>query len=257
MGRAALLTFGLLLPSSAAFAQSDAGPSSASADAGVSASADNKSPSTVLTYYGLRKLELDPNVSDEEKLREWQAFIERAAEQVEYAKGAVARWKDAARLRVVEQVQAADRNAELSNKEKIDSWNRIVELYPKSGEAKIAKKRIAFWRAAETKRLVEAAESVEKSGSTKVERVKAWVAVFDWVDNGPEKKAAQKRIAALQAQLYAEAESLDKIKRVDDQTKLAVWRDVLAGSPTPPQKQTAERRIAELEADLARARAGK
>jgi hypothetical protein len=242
--------------SGVAFAQSDGGAGSTAADAGAGAPAsDEKKPGTVLTYYGLRKLELDANVSDEEKLREWQAFIERATEQIAYAKSAVARWKDAARLRVVEQVQAADRSAEVSAKEKIEGWQRIVELYPKSPEAKVAKKRIAHWRTVETKRLVEAAEEVERSHGSKVDRVRAWKAVAGWVDNGPEQKAALKRITALQEQLFAEAVSLDKIRRVDDQTRLAVWRDVLEGSPTPQQKEAAERRIQELEAELAKARA--
>lgn len=247
-----------LLVTTPAWAQQDAGAKpEATPEPGVSREAEGRAPGTVLTYYGLRKLELDPSVSDEEKLREWQAFIERANEQIVYARGAILRWKDAARIRVVEQVQGADRSPDVSNQEKIAGWKRILELYPKSAEAKIAKKRIAHWRVAETKRLVEAAEEVERSHGSKVERVKAWKAVAEWVDKGPEKRAALKRIGALQQQIFAEAESLDKIRRVDGETKLAGWRDVLSGSPTAQQKALAEKRIAEINAELEKARAGR
>jgi len=203
---------------------------------------------TGYTYYGLRKLELDSNVSDEEKLKEWQAFLKRTDEQVAYAKKAVERWKNAARLRVIEAVQNADKDPNLGPRDKMERWDRLAELYPKTSEASLAKKRSAYWRTAETKRLVEAADKVERSGAPKFERVRAWVAVLDWVDKGPEAKAAQKRIDALQEQLFSEAQSLDKIARVDAATKLAVWKDVLKGSPSAAQKKLAEQRIAELEA---------
>ena len=206
---------------------------------------------TVYTYYGLRKLELDPSVSDEEKLTEWEAFITRANDQIAYAKAAVERWKNAARLRVIESVQNDDRDPKLTPRDKKQRWERLVKLYPRSREARTAKRRIAHWRAAETKRLVEAAEEVERSGAPKVERVKAWQAVADWVAAGPEARAARKRIKALQDQLFAEAKSLDRIGRVDGATKLAVWKDVLAASPTAAQRRTAERRVRELEAAAA------
>ncbi|MCC7385319.1 MAG: hypothetical protein IT384_25950 [Deltaproteobacteria bacterium] len=212
-----------------------------------------RAPGTVLTYYGLRKLELNGTISDEEKLKEWQAFIARATEQIEYAKKAIERWKDAARLRVIEQVQATDRSADAPAKEKIDGWARLLELYPKSPEAKLAKKRIAHWRTTEIQRLVQAAEEVERSRASKVDRVKAWRAVAEWVKQGPEERAAVKRITALQAQLFEEAQSLDKIPRVDSETKIAVWRDVIAGAPTKEQRTAAEHRIAELEAEVAKA----
>jgi hypothetical protein len=237
---------GGVAPGRDAAAPADGGPK-------VVGEESQRAAGTVLTYYGLRKLELDAAVSDEEKLKEWQAFIERATDQIAYAKKAVERWKDAARIRVIEQVQNADRNPEIAAKEKIEGWSRLLELYPRSAEAKIAKKRIAHWRATETQRLVEAAEEVEKSRATKVDRVRAWQSVADWVQAGPEQRAAVKRIQALQTQLYAEAESLDRIPRVDAQTKIAVWRDVLAAAPSKEQRAMAERRIAELEAEVAKA----
>src|SRR5262245_54331166 len=75
-----------------------------------------KKSGSVLTFYGLRKLEEDPNVSDEEKLKEWQAFIERANQQIQYAKKSVDRWKNAARLRLIEAAKNADRDLKTSPK---------------------------------------------------------------------------------------------------------------------------------------------
>src|SRR5262245_14753468 len=207
-----------------------------------------KKSGSVLTFYGLRKLEEDPNVPDEEKLKEWQAFIDRANEQVQYAKKAVDRWKNAARLRLIEAAKNADRDAKVSPKDKIGQWKEVDRLYPKDAEARTAKKRIAFWTQEETKRLVKEAEEVERSRRTKVDRIRAWMEVLAWIDQGPEAKAANKRIDSLQEQLYSEAQSVDAIARVDDKTKLAAWRDVLAGRPNEKQLRAAERRVAELEA---------
>ncbi len=226
----------LVTASPTAFAEGEDGESSAKPAKG-----------TVYTYYGLRKLELDPTVTDEDKLREWEAFIDRTKEQVAYAKKAIERWKNAARLRVIESVQNADTDPNLTPREKMDQWKRLSTLYPKSREARVARKRIAHWRSAETKRLVETADEVERANGPKAERVRAWRAVAVWVKNGPEAKAARRRIGALQKQLFVEAQSLDKIGRIDPETKLAVWKDVLAGMPTPKQRKVAERRIAELE----------
>lgn len=200
----------------------------------------------ILTFYGLRKLEHDTAVSEEEKLREWEAYIERAKQNIEYAKTAVERWKKAARARVIEGVQKDDHDPKLRPSEKMERWKRIVSLYPRSKEASLAQKRIAFWRSIETKLLVEAAEEVERERGSKVERIRAWSKVSDWVGRGPEQRAAIKRITALQSQLFAEAKSIDKIARVDSATKLASWRDVLAGAPTPPQQRLAEERVKEL-----------
>ncbi len=209
---------------------------------------DGKKGGTVLTFYGLRKLEEDPQVGDDEKLKEWQAFIERATEQIQYAKKAVDRWKNAARVRLVETARNSDRDPKLEAKEKIRHWEEVVRFYPKDPEARAAKKRIAFWTQEQTKKLVEAAETVERERRPKVERIKSWLEVLAWTSEGPEAKAANKRIDGLQQQLFSEAQSVDSIARVDDKTKLAAWRDVLAGRPTAPQEKLASRRVAELEA---------
>lgn len=209
-----------------------------------------KKPGTVLTFYGLRKLEQDPDVSDEEKMREWKAFIERATEQIGYAKKAVDRWKNAAKIRVVEAASKADQDPDVLPRTKVDKWKEVVTLYPKSREARQARKRAAFWMAAETKRLAEAAESVEKARKPKVERIKAWMKVLSWTERGPEARAAEKRIKDLQDQLFSEAISVDKIARVDKRTKLEAWRDVLGGRPTPGQRKVAKKRVEELEAEL-------
>jgi hypothetical protein len=209
-----------------------------------------KKPGTVLTFYGLRKLEQDPKVADEEKMREWQAFIARSAEQVEYAKKAVGRWKDASKVRVVEAASKADQDATLLPRDKVAKWKEVLDLYPKTKEARQAQKRLLFWTAAETKRLAEGAEAVEKARKPKVERIKAWVEVLGWTEKGPEAKAAEKRITELQDQLFAEAKSVDEITRVDKQTKLEAWRDVLNGRPTNAQRTLAKKRVEELESEL-------
>jgi hypothetical protein len=209
-----------------------------------------KKPGTVLTFYGLRKLEQDPKVTDEEKMREWQAFITRSAEQVEYARKAVARWKDASKVRVVEAASKADQDSNVLPRDKVAKWKEVSDLYPKTKEARQAQKRLVFWTAAETKRLAEAAEAVEKSRKPKVERIKAWMDVLSWTERGPEARAAEKRIVELQDQLFAEAKSVDEITRVDKQTKLEAWRDVLAGRPTNPQRTIAKKRVEELESEL-------
>jgi hypothetical protein len=200
----------------------------------------------VLTYYGLRKLEHDPEVSEEEKLKEWEAYLVRARANILYAKKAIDRWKTAARQRVLENVRRDDRDEALQPGEKITRWKRIIKLYPKSRESRLAQKRISFWKSAETKLLVEAAENVERKRGNKVERIQAWKKVVEWTKAGPEGKAARKRIKALQDQLYSEAQSLDRITRVDAKTKLASWQDVLAGAPTSAQRRKAKKRIAVL-----------
>lgn len=209
-----------------------------------------KKPGTVLTFYGLRKLEQDPEVSDEEKLREWGAFITRAKEQIEYAKRAQDRWKNAARLRVVDAATRADTDETISPRDKIAKWKEVGELYPKSSDARKAKKRVAYWTSMETKRLASAAEQVERSGKPKVERIAAWVKVLEWVSRGPEARAASRRINELQKQLYAEALSVDQIGRIDRQTKLEAWHDVLNGRPTPDQAKKAKARVAQLESEM-------
>lgn len=209
-----------------------------------------KKPGTVLTFYGLRKLEQDPKVSDDEKMREWQSFIQRSAEQVEYAKKAVARWKDAAKVRVMEAASKSDQDRNLVPRDKVAKWKEVVDLYPNSKEARQAEKRLMFWTAAEAKRLAEAAEAVEKGRKPKVDRIKAWMEVLTWTERGPEARAAEKRIAELQDQLFREAKSVDEIARVDKHTKLDAWRDVLNGRPTSAQRAIAEKRVEELESEV-------
>jgi hypothetical protein len=209
-----------------------------------------KKNGTVLTFYGLRKLEEDPQVPDEEKLKEWHAFIERATEQIQYARKAVDRWKNAARVRLVEAAKSSDRDASLDAKEKIKRWDEVQRLYPNDPESRAAQKRIAYWTQEQTKKLVEAAENVERSRRPKVERIQAWLEVLAWVTKGSEAKAANKRVDSLQEQLFSEARSVDAIARVDDKTKLAAWKDVLAGRPTNAQEKQAQQRVAELQASL-------
>ena len=235
------ITIAILLCSPVAFADTPT-ENKSSADKAPSRPAGH-----VLTYYGLRKLEHDFKVSEEEKLKEWEEYIVRTRTNLKYAKKAVNRWKKAARQRVLENVRKDDSDSKLAPGDKMKRWARIIKLYPKSKEAQLARKRIAFWRIAETKLLVEAADNVEKQSGTKVERIQAWHKVVKWTKNGPEAKAAQKRIKALQQQLYQEAQSLDRITRVDAKTKLASWKDVLAGAPTSAQKRIALKRVGELE----------
>jgi hypothetical protein len=217
-------------------------------DAGVKPDSSASASKTVMTYYGLRKYELEPEVEDEAKLREWQAFIERTKEQVEYAKGAVERWKNAARVRVLEQVRADDQNGALTPEEKMKSWERVNSLYPNSPDARTAQKRVGYWRAEEIKRRVEGAEEVERAKGSKAERIRAWRLVSNWAPGAAEGRAADKRIDALEQQLFAEAESLDKIQRVDPKTKLEAWRELLSVEPRAAFKKTAEKRVTELEA---------
>lgn len=212
--------------------------------------APQKKPGTVLTFYGLLKLEQDPDVSDERKLEEWQAFIERASEQTVYAKKAVDRWKNAAKVRLVEAARKADSDPELGAPEKLDKWAEVARLYPRSKEGRQAKRRAAHWRRVRTNQLVDAAEAVEKARRPKVERIQAWAEVVTWIEKGSEARAAHRRIEQLQKQLFTEAQSVDRIARVDKRTKLAAWRDVLAGRPDAKQRAVAEARVAALEAEL-------
>lgn len=218
---------------------------------GVEPDGKEAKPGTVYTFYGLLKREQDPSLSDEEKLKDWQEFIERANQQITYAKKAVDRWKNEAKVRLVDGAAKVDADGAAPPRDKIEKWREVQKLYPKSPEGIRAGKRIAFWTQEETKRLVEAAEEVERARSGKVERIQAWLKVLEWTDKGPEAKGADKRIGELQGQIYAEALSVDKIARVDTKTKLDAWRDVLGGRPTASQAEQARARIAALESELA------
>ncbi|MEL7370251.1 MAG: hypothetical protein AAFN74_15130, partial [Myxococcota bacterium] len=200
--------------------------------------------------YGLRKLEQDRKVSAEEKLKEWRAYIDRAKQQLAYANKAVARWKKTARREMLDSAREADRDPRLRPRDKIDRWTTIVELYPRTSEARSAQRRVTHWSKEETKRLIRRAQRVDGSDSTKLERIEAWEDVQVWAKRGPEARAADRRIRDLQRELFAEARSVDRIARFDVRRKLAAWRDVLKGRPTQTQKATAQRRLRALEAKL-------
>jgi hypothetical protein len=226
-------------------------PATAVAQQGEETDQNAAKTGTVYTFYGLLKREQDPNISDEQKLKDWQDFIERANQQIGYAKKAVDRWKNEAKVRLVDGAAKVDGDGAVPPREKIEKWREVQKLYAKSPEGARATKRIGFWTQEETKRLVEAAEETERQRSTKVERIQAWLKLLEWTDKGPEAKGAEKRITELQGQIYAEALSVDKIARVDVKTKLDAWRDVLGGRPTAAQGEQARARIAALESEIA------
>jgi hypothetical protein len=208
---------------------------------------------SALTFYGLRKLEEDPSVSEEEKMKEWTAFVTRASEQIVYARKAAERWKNEARARTLEAAREADRDSKLSAKEKIERWEAFVRLYPKDSEVRVARKRVAHWTEDETKRRIKAAEELEKSKSaSKVDRLRAWMEVLAWRPSGPGARAADRRIDQLQERIFLDALGQDKIERADLAARIASWREVLEGRPTAKQEAEASRRIRELEATLAR-----
>lgn len=224
-------------------------PTNGSRSAAEGAQPLDRPPGTVLTFYGLRHLEQDPTISDAEKIREWRAFIERATAQIEYAHKAIARWKEAAKLRLVEAARLADADEGLSPRQRIAQWKAVIDGYPRSEEAKLAERRIRHGQLEETARLVRAAERVESEGRPKIDRIQAWLAVIDWAPKSREARAAQRRVKVLQDQLFAEAESVDRIDRIDPATKLEAWQDVLRGRPTQAQRAKAERRIGALTDD--------
>ena len=213
-------------------------------------SSAKKPQGTVLTFYGLRKLENDPDVREDEKLREWEAFIERGKKQLAYAQRAVKRWKVAARRRIVEDARTFDRDTERTAVEKIERWSTVADLYPRTADARTARRRITHWTTQETKRLIRRAEKIERRGRSKLKRIKAWARVLIWAKRGPEAKAAQRRIRVLQDELYKDARSVDRLARADPQTKLDAWRSVLDGRPTRAQKSTARRRVRALQSQL-------
>ncbi len=226
------------------------GDPSADEDRSARVSSPKKKPGTVYTFYGLRKLEQDPDVAAGEKLREWRAFIERAEKQLAYAERAVKRWRVASRRSVVKAARATDRDPTLTPRDKVERWSKVVRRFPKTPEGRTAQRRVAHWSNQETKRLVLEAEAIERAGRPKLERLKAWDAVLAWVAKGPEAKAAQRRIQALQRELYEQARNADRSDRIALRTKLAAWRDVLDGRPTGSQRSRAERRVKALEAEV-------
>ncbi|MEO1228346.1 MAG: hypothetical protein AAFZ18_05520 [Myxococcota bacterium] len=204
---------------------------------------------TVPTFYGLRRLEQDSKVADDEKVRAWAAFIERARKQIAYAEKAKDRWKNAAKYRLVESARLAEKDPTLGFRQRVAQWEAVVSSHPEAPEAKAAKERAAYWRSRELTRLVEAAEKVEGEGAFKVGRIRAWLAVAVWSPESRPGQAARKRIDALQKQLFTEAETIDGMKRLDDRLRLEAWQDVLRGDPTPAQRAKAEARVKALGGD--------
>jgi hypothetical protein len=200
----------------------------------------------VLTFRGLLELEKDAHVSDERKLREWQDFIVRSKEQLEYASAAVDRWTIAPRIREFEATEAEEQKPSLGPRDKSERWKAFATKYPRTPEAVLADKRAGEWRGVETQRLAQALAEVERSGAHKLDRIKAALAIVEWAPASSEGRAAVARIQALEAQLYAEALNIDAIRGVDRESKLEAWKDVLAGAPTPAQRSTAQRRVTEL-----------
>lgn len=215
-------------------------------DRGALAQSDGASVSTVPTFYGLRRLEADAQVSDAEKVRAWSEFVERAQKQIEYAEKAKRRWKDAAKYRLVESARLAERDPALGLRQRVAQWQAVLDAYPDSREARTAKTRIGHWRAEELARLVREADKVETEGALKVERIRAWLSVLAWSPESKAGKAARKRIDALQTQLFREAETIDGMKRLDDALRIEAWQDVLRGDPSSAQRTKAEARLEDL-----------
>ena len=201
---------------------------------------------TVYTFYGLLALERDPAVSDAEKVRQWQAFLERTEEQLRYAREAVERWQDAARRRAIASALATEGDDATTAPERMQAWLQAAAAQSESEPRAKAEKRAAYWKAEHTRSLVGRARKVEAERKPKVERIAAWLEVTEWQDEGPAAQAAGARIRALRDQLYLEAESIDAVPGVDDATKLEAWQDVLRGAPTEAQRAKAAARVKSL-----------
>lgn len=199
----------------------------------------------ILSFYGLLELEKDAKVSDEEKLRRWQAFLERTARQREYARKAVERWRFAEAHRLLERAVAMDAGA-ASAQEKCALWRSVAQAFQGKEEADPARRRALHWDRLETKARVEAARQVEEDGLSKVDRIQAWKKVVAWAPDSEAGRTASQRISALQQRLVVEAQSLESVEGVDPATRIMAWKQVLAGAPTPKQAARAEARIAAL-----------
>lgn len=202
----------------------------------------------VRSFHGLLELEKNPNISDQQKTAAWQAFTERTEKQLEYAKQAAAYWQEADRLRWLETARRVDRKAGLLPRQRLAQWQTYLDKYPSAPELDEVRTRVKFWRQKEVVRLIQAAETVEANGYSKVDRIQAWLSLTQWAPRSREAKAAFKRIEALQNQLFREANSVDGIARVDRRTKVEAWQDVLNGHPSLSQKQRAAKRISILSA---------
>lgn len=232
-----------------AVAQGDAAepPRPESPAGGVEAAAPDQG--TVYTFYGLLTLEADPDVADREKVRQWQAFIERAEKQLEYAQRAVERWESAARRRAIEAALAVESDPSTSRPERAQAWREAARAQVDPDERRKAEKRADYWRVEHARALVVAAKRVEDAGRPKVERIDAWREVVRWRANGEAVRAARERIRALRDQLFTEARSIQAAQGIDAATKVEAWEDVLAGQPTPAQRAEAEARLAALRSE--------
>jgi hypothetical protein len=200
----------------------------------------------VLSFFGLLELEKDPEVSDEEKVRQWKAFLERTERQRTYARRAVERWTFAERRRLLERAVRRD-PGDAPPEDKHRLWREVAEAFGEdTREGRRARDRAGHWKRRATQRRVDAAMEIEREGRPKVDRIRAWKAVVEWAPSSKSGKAARARIRTLQARLVEEAQSLDGFARIDDATRLRAWRQVLAGDPTPDQARRARRRIREL-----------
>lgn len=213
---------------------------------GAGSPAAEAADGTVYTFYGLLELERDPAVSDAEKIRQWTAFVQRAEEQLRYAREAVERWEDASRRRAIEAALATERDDRTTAAQRMRAWLSAASAQSEDAPRQKADKRAAYWKAEQTRALVERARRVEAERKPKVERIAAWRAVTDWQEEGPAAQAAGSRIRALRDQLFREAESVDQVPGVDDATKREAWQDVLRGAPTEAQRTQAEARLEAL-----------
>lgn len=221
----------------------------AKSDRTSTAAPDSAAPSdgeTVYTFYGLLALEKDPDVTDSEKVEQWRAFVERTEQQLRYAREAAQRWRDAARRRAIEAALAVEEDATTTAPDRMQAWLAAAAAQSEASPRERATKRAEYWRAAQTRALVERARRVESSREPKVERIAAWRRVVDWHGEGSAAEAARARMRALGDQLFREAQNIDDVSGVDAATTLEAWRDVLAGDPTPAQRARAEARVRAL-----------
>lgn len=204
-------------------------------------------PDTVPTFHGLRLMEQDPDIPDEEKAAAWSAWVARTEKELAYGRAAARQWRSAGRLRLVAAAEAMEGDPAYGPKQRAEQWQAVVDRFPGSEEAERASERAAHWRRMELKRRVDAAEAIERAGRPKVDRIQAWLAVIEWAPKSGPARAADARVGALQAQLEKEAATADGIERLDAATKAELWRDVLRGRPSEASAARARARIQALE----------
>lgn len=203
----------------------------------------------VITFKGLLQLEADPQLSDARKIEEWSAFVERTEAQLDYARKAVVRWRNAERERRLADALALETRSDATSVDKERAWLEVARTQEEASAVTKAKRRASHWHRVEARRLVGAAKAVEEEGALKEERIAAWKRVSEWADDEAILAAAKARIRALQDRLLEEARALDRVERVDDESRLVAWRAVLAGAPSDDERAEARRRIAALSED--------